>query len=457
MTADKQSQGKREAADASPFSRDSGRRNAPAGSGSRSRPPFRASGSSAGTKTGLDSRRGTGARQGRGDGPKPGAPSQRREGAPGARVNSRTARTTGDGYSSRVGSGRSPASGRWDDRGSSRRSSQPGNSGDARFGSRQGRPETASDRRGGAGASRARNDNRTAPVHGGERDVDRRGGYSRAADARPRSYGRPQRAPAFGPPTGHSSARTQRSAPSSGARGSGGRPWASTGSPRSREPGPQWGRSRPSSGGGARPSGVPERSFDGDSRGTGGRSAPRSYGRQVGAYQSRDAGSWPRESYSRRAGDGRTADRAPYRGRTSDGRTADRAPYRGRTSDGRTADRAPYTSGRAGDGRTADRAPYQEAGPATVAPPTELRSPRECPGEIRSEEQRDPGAGRVSIEAPARAAPPEVVLLPTVTTGGMAAIPISDAPAAETRPSAPLNGVAHAKYQTETCRPDGAA
>ena len=289
------------------------------------------------TKTGYDSRRGTGARLGRGDGAKPGAWSQGREGAPGARVNSRTAKTAGDGYRSRAGSGRSPASGRWDDRGSSRRSSQSGNAGDARFGSRQGRPESASDRRGEAGASRVRNDNRTAPVRNGGRDVDRRGGYSGAADPRPRSYGRPQRAPAFGPPTGHSSARTQPSAPSSGARGSGGRPWASTGSPRSREPGPQWGRSHAPSGGGARPPGVPARSFDGDSRGTGARSAPRSYGRQAGAYQSRDAGSWPRDSYTGRASDGRTADRAPYTsGRTSDGRTGDRAPY---TSVGDTSGR----------------------------------------------------------------------------------------------------------------------
>jgi hypothetical protein len=99
----------------------------------------------------------------------------------------------------------------------------------------------------------------------------------------------------------------------------------------------------------------------------------------------------------------------------------------------------------------------QAGGPATVGPAIELRSPREYPGEIRSEEQRDPGAGRDSIEAPARAAPPEVVLLPTVTTGGMAADLISDALPAETRPSAPLSGAAHAKYQTEKCRPDGAA
>ena len=117
----------------------------------------------------------------------------------------------------------------------------------------------------------------------------------------------------------------------------------------------------------------------------------------------------------------------------------------------RTQEGGPATVGPAIELRT------QAGGPATVGPAIELRSPRECPGEIRSEEQRGPGAGRVSIEAPARAAPPEVVLLPTVTTGGMAAVPISGALAAETRPSAPLSGAAHAKYQTEKCRPDGAA
>jgi hypothetical protein len=109
------------------------------------------------------------------------------------------------------------------------------------------------------------------------------------------------------------------------------------------------------------------------------------------------------------------------------------------------------------------RSPH-EGGPETTGVDiadmagTEVRRPPERPGEIRSEEQQVAwGTGRVSIETAARAGLPGVVLLLTVITGGRAAMPISDALGDATAHSPPLNGAAHAKYQTEKCRPSGAA
>ncbi len=395
--------------------------------------------------------------------PKGGDRPQRREGAPGAGGKPRTAKPTRHGSGSGTGSHRSSASGGWEDRGPSRRPWSSGNSGGARFPTRQGRPPGSSDGSGRAGASRARNDARTGPVDGGGRDVSRRGGFSGTADPKPRSYGRPQRGPAFSPGGDAGSSRSPRRAPGSGAGGWGGRPRASTGSPYP-DRAPRQGFPRP---GGAttptRPSPqavatlaslivglvkparsgadrVPPRTaVDAHPVSPSDRSTAALVAREDGLHQARTGVNLGHTS---------RVTPSPRRGRATAGGPATGGPARGGPATG-----GPATGGPAIEVRSPDA-----GGLATTAADIEVRRPLERPGEIRSEEQQVVrGAGRASIEPTGRAARAGVVLLVAVTTGEGAAMRISDALGHETGHPSHLNGPAHAEYQTEKCRPGGVA